>query len=140
MFKMTFTVKTLIVLLYVHKNQGIWPPAYKINLTQSANFVISEEFGSDDSDDIYDSEDEMIKEKDLKAFGLNTDSKKYFGIHQFVKNRNRKESDDFPQDVKNAKILKETIFDLEDPVPWEAGFVDQNGKFIQPVSTHAFRN
>lgn len=132
---MTLVAKLTLMLLYPKIISGIWPPAYKINLTQSGTFVISEEFGSDDSDDILDNEDEMIKAKDLEVLKLRSDSKKYFGIHQLVKNRNnREQSNNFLEDVKNVKILKERIFDQEDPMPWTAGFVDRNGNFIQPVS------
>lgn len=132
---MTVAITLELMLLFPQIIYGIWPPAYKINLTQSGTFIISEEFGSDDSDHILDSEDEMIKEKDLEMLGLHSDSKKYFGIHQLVKNRNKRvRNNNFAEEVKNVKVLKETIFEQEDPVPWAAGFVDKNGNFIQPVS------
>lgn len=141
MYAKSDAVKTFFVLLFFPQIiYGIWPPAYKINLTQSGTFVISEEFGSDDYDDILDSEDEMIKEKDLEVFKLDKDSKKYFGIHQLVKNRNKRvQTNNFPEDVKNAAILKESIFEQEDPIPWEAGFVDRNGNLIQPVRSQNFK-
>lgn len=112
---------------------AIWPPAYSINLTQSGTFVIAEEFGSDDISDIYD-DDEMIKDQDIKNLNLDRDNKKYFQIHQMAMRRNKASNEDHIKKKVFITKPKESIFDTEDPTPWEAGYVNSEGELIQTVS------
>lgn len=100
---------------------SIWPPPYEIKLTDSETFVIS-----DISDDLLTDEDEMIPAKPV------IDNDKYFRIHQIALRHNKRELKE-KKPSRNITKIKEHNFDLDDAIPWEGGFVDKKGNFIQPV-------
>lgn len=125
-------MKLLVILLVTSEAIAIWPPGYSVNLTQEGTFVISEDIQSD-VEDVYSDEDEMIKEKDLQKFALQRDTAKYYQIHRMAMQYNKVYDDKknkMSQD--NVKIF-ESNFDREEPLPWEAGFVDKEGNFLDRV-------
>lgn len=111
--------------------EAIWPPAYKVNLSDQETFVIHEEFGLDD---LYSDEDEMIKEKDLKRINFVDNNDKYFRIHKLAMRKNIENKKFQLKMQKEYKKIKENAFKNEESVPWIGGFVDKSGNFIINVS------
>lgn len=125
------TLSHLLVILFLSGTNAIWPPGYEVNLTQEGTFVVSEDIGSD-VEDVYTDDDEMIKQKDLRHFNLEKDKGKYYRLHRMAMQSNRYTEDESEMEIsKNVKVV-ESNFDLEEPIPWQAGFVDKKGNFIEP--------
>ncbi|KAH0817794.1 hypothetical protein GEV33_004998 [Tenebrio molitor] len=120
----------LIFLTFLWEASGIWPPPYEIKLDDAETFVISE---LSESDDLFNDEDEMIRAKPPSA-----DQKKYSRIHQIALRHNKKEWNRNRAEPENNVKIKEHNFDLENAVPWEGGFVDKNGDFIQPDNENVY--
>ncbi|RZC39219.1 hypothetical protein BDFB_007510, partial [Asbolus verrucosus] len=123
-----------IILINPLKILCIWPPPYEIKLNDGETFVISE---FSDTDDLYNDEDEMIQDGTLKSH-KNGDKEKYFRIHQMAIRHNKREMSKRKESSKNIKRIKEHNFDLDDAVPWEGGFVDKHGSFIQPDNENVY--
>lgn len=131
-FKLFVMLKLTLLLKCLHVIHAIWPVAYNINMSQSETFVVSEIFSSDDESDFYD--DEMIKEEELKPFDLPQDNVKHYRIHQTASRRNKKSDvDNFAGDELKFKLNETNMYEDLEPEPWEAGFVDNNGSFIEIV-------
>ncbi|KAJ8958930.1 hypothetical protein NQ318_019700 [Aromia moschata] len=122
-----FLCSTIVILgnSYVH---GMWPPPYKVNLTSEEIFVISEPLEKSDVQDVYD-EEEMIKMEEMKEINLKSQNDKYYRIHQHYQNQEQltKRKD---YDGKKEKPFEEFNPDSEEPLPWKAGFVDQDDEFL----------
>lgn len=107
----------------------IWPPPYRIHLNHSEDFVIFETFGSEDSDDIYSDDDEMIKPLDIRSLDISKDAVKYLRIHKLAMKQGR---ENLP-DIKRPKRLKwpETNYDQVKSKAWIAGhFVDNHSNAV----------
>lgn len=128
---MTF-LHVLQIFLIICKSKAIWPPGYSVNLTQEGTFVISEDISSD-IDDVYSDDDEMIKDGDLHKFALQKDVAKYYQIHRMAMQRNAVYFDDKNKSVIENVNVFESNFEHEEPLPWEAGFVDKRGNFLEDV-------
>ncbi|KAF2881692.1 hypothetical protein ILUMI_24474 [Ignelater luminosus] len=114
----------IAILPYV---KPIWPPSYKVNLTHEETFVISEIIGSDDTEDIYQAENEMIQEQELKKFNLDKDDGKYLQLHQLSARRNQEKLEsNHIYKGKYKQKLKEMPYE-EEVQPWEGGMVDKSG-------------
>lgn len=118
-----------LFLMNVYFVYAIWPPPYSVNLSQEETFVISELLRDSDVQDVYD-EEEMIKKEDLAERQnpyLRND--KYFRIHRQVRRYNDKFGGESSYNTNKTKMYKELNPDAEEPVPWKAGFVDEEGRF-----------
>lgn len=124
----------ITILLLAGVAEAIWPPGYSVNLTQEGTFVISEDIRSD-TDDVYNDDDEMIKPRELERFGLQAHAAKFYRIHKMVRQHNEVFSDKPGIAADNVKPA-ESNFDREEPLPWEAGFVDEKGDFIDRVTSN----
>ena len=116
--------RVISLLLLAREVLSIWPPPHEIHLEDGETFVISE---ISESDDIFSDEDEMIPVEPSPD-----SEKKYFMIHQIALHQNKRELTE-NQPVKNITKFEEHNFDLDEAIPWEGGFVDTKGNFIQPV-------
>lgn len=111
---------------FVH---AIWPPPYNVNLSHEETFVISELLQDSDVQDVYD-EEEMIKKEDLaERQNAYLQNDKYFGMHRQVRRYNDRFGDDTGYNNNKTKVYKEFNPDVEESVPWKAGFVDEEGRF-----------
>lgn len=98
--------------------KAIWPPSYKVNLSHEESFVISEIISSDDSDDAYQAEDEMIKLEELKSFDITKDVAKLSALHQMT---SRKNNEYKKKRLSYKKKPKEYDYETED-TDWESKF------------------
>lgn len=114
-------VKILILWLIPHEVLSIWPIPYDVNLHQEQTFEIDL---SDDPD-----EDEMIKD-DMR---LTDEDNKLSRLHRITGRSNKEVEEEEDWGHTNIKFPEEN-FDLEDPIPWQGGFVDPQGNFIHPVT------
>lgn len=128
---MTISQLLLQVLFITANTKAIWPPGYSINLTQEGTFIIAEDIESD-AKDIYNDNDEMIKETDLHQLQLKKDAAKYYQIHRMAMQRNKIQTDGKYKADVNVKVF-ESNFEHEEPVPWKAGFADKNGNLVDDV-------
>lgn len=125
---MTVLQLLLQILLVISNTKAIWPPGYSVNLTQEGTFVIAEDIKSD-TDDVYSEDDEMIKQSDLHSITLEDDAAKYYQIHKMAMQRNRVQTESEFKVNGNVKVF-ESNFEHEEPVPWEAGYVDKQGNYL----------
>lgn len=117
----------------------IWPRPFKVHLEERKTFELSEEISSDDEDDIYDPNDEMIKDSDLDHFDLRQDDDKHYRIHQMVVRRNKKAQEEAKQSEEQSFRVKETnLYEDPDPEPYEGRFVDDNGRPLTRVTSILF--
>ncbi|XP_063905573.1 uncharacterized protein LOC135124444 [Zophobas morio] len=121
--------RVISLLLLAREVLSIWPPPHEIHLEDGETFVISE---ISESDDIFSDEDEMIPVEPSPD-----SEKKYFMIHQIALHQNKRELTE-NQPVKNITKFEEHNFDLDEAIPWEGGFVDTKGNFIQPENEHVY--
>ncbi|XP_023016667.2 uncharacterized protein [Leptinotarsa decemlineata] len=106
----------------------IWPPAYKVNLTDEETFEIFDALKNSDVQDVYD-EEELIKREDLEKLGIKSHPEKYFRIHHSLR---RKKKDISTKDKRMKKKVFETFNpDSEYSLPWKGGFVNEEGSFIK---------
>lgn len=132
---MTIQKLFIIIAILPYYVKPIWPPSYKVNLTHEETFEISEIISSDDTDDIYEAENEMIQEQELKKFNLDKDNGKYLQLHQLSMRRNHEEAENNHMYKRKYKQkLKELPYE-EEVQPWEGGMVDKSGN-IKPVSIY----
>lgn len=131
-------IHVIILLLLVVKGCAIWPPAYRIDLTQEETFNIFEVFGNEEGDGSVDKDDELIKETDVHFFNLEQDSDKYYRIHKLALRRNQESAkeDNNGYNRNLVRRVKETNFDLEESVPYIGGFVNKNGSYKEIVSRY----
>lgn len=128
---MTILQLLLPILALISNTKAIWPPGYSINLTEEGTFVIAEDIQSD-IEDVYSEDDEMIKESDLRKTALEEDAAKYYQIHKMAMQRNKAQRESNFKVDGNVKVF-ESNFEHEEPLPWEAGFVDKKGNVINEV-------
>lgn len=106
--------------------EGIWPPTYKINLTNEEVFNIGE---WNSKDEIISDEDEMIKKEDVNQMNLSEDDGRYKRLDEFIAR--------FRKDTKGGKtnnwyIRNETRFRNEEP--WELFLINNKRKKRYQVS------
>lgn len=102
---------------------SFWPPPYEVNLKQEETFVISDLVENEDVNDVYKEEEEIIKREDLEKFHFNLNNdEKYYRLHRNVRKQNII-SQTTPKNDKNIKKYDEFNPDVDEPLPWEAGFV-----------------
>ncbi|EFA06362.1 hypothetical protein TcasGA2_TC009238 [Tribolium castaneum] len=114
-----------VFVLLILQVSAFWPPPYEVKLDDSETFVISEF-----SDDLLGDEDEMIPVKATQ------NDEKYYRIHQIALRHNKREFNE--KKPRNITKIKEHNFDLDDAVPWQGGFVDKKGNFIQPDNENVY--
>lgn len=114
----------LIILVPINLSFCFWPPPYKVDLNYEETFVIDEHLEKKDVEDVYE-EEELLKKEDMQSLNIKPDDEKYFRIHQEMKNVEKDAKEN--ENIKHNKVYKEGNPDLDEEVPWQAGFVDENG-------------
>ncbi|KAJ8915646.1 hypothetical protein NQ315_003430 [Exocentrus adspersus] len=135
----TSIINLIPLLLHLSHVCGIWPPPYSVNLSHEETFVISEMLKDNDVQDVYD-EEELIKQEDTRErLNLKTsENEEFYRIHQQARRYNDRLSKDEGYNKDKVQIFKEFNPDVEEPVPWKAGFVDEKGKFLEDEDTFYF--
>lgn len=127
---MKYTSVAGITFAFIIAAKAIWPPSYTVNLTQQANFVVFEEFGTDD-DDSYSLDDEMIKNDEVGRYNLVNDENKYFMLHHLTKRKNTENKDEESNKKQQVVPMEGEYYD--EPQMSSAGFVNGNGEFLVRV-------
>ncbi|XP_023309947.1 uncharacterized protein LOC111691408 [Anoplophora glabripennis] len=123
------SINIICLLINICDVCAIWPPAYSVNLSHEETFVISEPLKDSDVQDVYD-EEELIEKEDLaERRSMKSQNEKYFRIHRQVGRYNDKFGGEDGYNKDKIKVFEEYNPDVDDPVPWKAGFVDEHGKF-----------
>ncbi|KAG5879115.1 hypothetical protein JTB14_031662 [Gonioctena quinquepunctata] len=120
-----FNASVIIFLWVTVEISCIWPPAYKVNLTDEGTFEIFETIKNSEVQDVYD-EEELVKRQDMDKLGVKPQLDKFFRIHNSL----QKSKEIVSKDEQIKKKVFETLNpDREYPLPWKGGFVDQDGNF-----------
>lgn len=131
---MKYQLIAIYLSILLHDVKCIWPRPYKVDLAESKIFDLSEEISSDDEDDIFDPDDEMIKSQDLARLNIQNDDDKHYRIHQVVLRRNKKSDDETTKRIINNYRFNETnVYDYVESEPFVGEYVDGNGVRIESV-------
>lgn len=119
----------LIITASLNYLEAIWPPTYKVNLTQGEEFVIGQK---PNYDDLYilngDDNDEMIQEKDVMRFDLAKEEHLFDRLHKHVKRFDKiddsshylKEDTDVIFTLNDTTNDDDNLYELE---PYEGDFL-----------------
>lgn len=122
---MRYEIIAILLSLLLHVGKCIWPRPYKVDLSEKKTFELSEEISSDDEDDIFDPDDEMIKPQDLARLNIHEDEDKHYRIHQVAIRRNKKSGDETTKTLNNNYRFNETnVYDYVESEPFQAEYVD----------------
>nr|CAI5863591.1 unnamed protein product [Callosobruchus analis] len=106
-----------------------WPPPVDIDFKQEEVFELSDPIKVEEVQDVYD-EDEMIQDQHRKALGVKPYADKLYVFHRNLK---REEVKKTPVERKQRQKFVESNPDLEEPIPWKAGIVNEKGEFSEDV-------
>lgn len=121
---MTFLQYLLLVEPLIIQVLCFWPLPYEVKLDQSETFVISP---FEDKDDLFSDEDEMIQPPKNPI-----NENRFFRLHQIAHQQNKRDMVTKRPLKKMTKWQEENI-DNDEPIPWEARFINSNGSLIHPV-------
>ncbi|XP_031344788.1 uncharacterized protein LOC116171894 [Photinus pyralis] len=119
-------IAQIVVLFLVHiysPSACIFPLSYNVSFKNEETFIISD-IEHDENDDVYQAEDEMLKEDEVNEQNLEVDSKHFKKLHQISSNYNNKK--EFQYNSKLKLKPKEHFQSANDEEPWETSIIYPN--------------